>query len=139
PSPTIDARITPILDPSPGGKSVWRGKFDTSSALTIGTQTQETLSGKLAASYERNPTMNDWVKHTFTTFEIEAAYGNSAKKGSPRTMTNQVWYGGLTHGFIKSKTTIFPFARLYHNFSQGMKLEQAYGVGIKYSFAPKKR
>ena len=134
-SPIIDARI-PIPQPSPGGKSVWRGKFETSSVLTIGTQTQETLSGRLALSYERNPTMNDWVKHSFTAFEIEAAYGNSAKKGSPRTMTNQVWYAGLTHGFIKSRTTIFPFAKLYHNFSQGMKLEQAYGVGIKHSFRP---
>jgi len=135
-SPTVDPGITPIPRSSPGGTSVWRGKFETSSALTIGTQTQETLSGRLAVAYERNPTMNDWVKHTSTAFDIEAAYGNSSKKGSPRTMTNQVWYAGLVHGFIKSRTTIFPFARLYHNFSQGMKLEQAYGVGIKYGFRP---
>jgi hypothetical protein len=118
---------------SPTNESLWRGKLESSSALTIGTQTQETLSGRLALSYERNTLMDSWLKHTVSPFDIEAAYGNSAKKGSARTMTNQISYGSFTQSFVKYRSTIFTFGSLYHNFSQAMKLEQEYGLGMKYS------
>jgi hypothetical protein len=117
-----------------GNGSFWVGKFESSSALTIGTQTQETLSGRVVLAYNRNPSANSWTKRTITQFDVEAAYGNAAKKNSPRIMTNQLSYGSFLQGFMKGQTTLYPFATFYHNFSQGMKLEQSYGFGVKYSF-----
>ena len=132
-------RLSKQSNAAPDSGSYWTGKIEASSALTIGTQKKEELSGRLLLSYKRNPSANGWLKHTTTTLDVESSYGNAKKKDAARFMTTQMSYGSLIHGFIKSQEMIAPFGVLYHNFSQGMRLEQSYGLRYEHRFGSSNR
>jgi hypothetical protein len=114
-------------------KSVWRGSMNVNTAAVVGTNIQKTLGGTLFLSYERNPARDD-LSHTFTKLDLESSYGSSRKRGQPATVSTQWSYGKLEQDFsLGKKTFLSAFASLYHNFSTGMRLQQAAGVGLQYS------
>ena len=98
--------------------------------------TQDTRNITAAVSLRRVVSSESWVSPRYKTL-VDFNLADSQISQSPSTLhptlTTDLVHGGLEHDmFLSSRLFAFGSADFLHSSSQGMKLQQTYGVGVGY-------
>ena len=76
-----------------------------------------------------------WTNGQRTWLILTPSYDDKWKAKRPSSNVTQVYSGTLQHLFIRSaNTSVYLLGHAYHNNTQGIRVEQAYGLGLLKDF-----
>jgi hypothetical protein len=107
----------------------WKGGATFGLSLTEATQKNQTYT--TALNMVRAVPAEDWIDmRSRTIFDFNQAYGEVSQSGVPTVKTSLYHIGAEEDWYVSSRVFVFGSAIFDHNFSQGLKLQQNYGIGV---------
>jgi hypothetical protein len=128
PAPSFEKAI----GEGPGFFQDWHGGVAGGIALVEATQTSQTYTAALAMS--RTEPSEDWLdKRNRTLFDFNVAYGKLTEPGNEDIKTEIFHFDLERDEYFSKKLFVFGQGSFDHNYSQGLNLQQLYGVGVGYT------
>lgn len=116
----------------PGWGHGWAGSATAGASLVESTQNSRSFTGAVTAA--RTIPNVAWLSPYYrTTLDFNGSYGSTSQPGIATTKTN-ILHGDVEHDwFISPRMFLLVDAAFDHNYSQGLDLQQLYGVGFGYT------
>lgn len=107
----------------------WKGGATAGVSLTEATQNSQSFTAAL--NLVRADPGESWIDlRSRTIFNFNDAYGKVTQPGSPTVKTSLIHFDGEQDWYLNPRLFAFASAALDHSFSQGLSLQQSYGVGL---------
>jgi hypothetical protein len=117
---------------TPGLFHDWVGSVTGGAGTTQATQNSTTFT--LAAIGVRTVPNSAWLSPRYrTTFGANLGYGSVSQPNTPTTKTNIINGNAEQDWFLSQRLYALVDAAWVHNYSQGLNLQQLYGVGLGYT------
>lgn len=115
-----------------GWQNDWSGTLTAGFAMVQATQNSRTFNG--GAALARTVPGVDWMVPSYrTSADFSATYGSVSSPGIPTVKTNIIHGGVEQDWFLSPRLFALALGSWDHNFSQGLALQQIYGVGLGYT------
>jgi hypothetical protein len=109
----------------------WKGGVTAGAAFTEATQKSETFTAAL--NMVRSVPDQSWLDlRSRSIFNLDEAYGKLSQPGTPTVKTSLYHIDAEQDYYFSRRLFLFGGAAFDHNFSQGLKLQQAYGGGLGF-------
>jgi Protein of unknown function, DUF481 len=110
----------------------WHGSAGLGVALVAATQNSRSLTS--AVSLVRTVPNESWINPRYrTTIDFNSAYGELSQTGQPTVKTDIIHADLEQDQYFSPKLFGYGSAAFDHSISQGLKLEQTYGIGVGYT------